>query len=315
MSHYSTLILFFLFLLQKYRQFLHRVAEASNSNGTTKGKNTVERTLRSSFATGHPTLLLSALEKGYPQFLNQQLVGSLLLQEPPENIQPINDATISTALFPNQQAPASNLIPQLGHGHGQSNSVNNQDFGNSNTFPEANPGQMNQQQAQPRSNLAPTSTRNNIQGVSNMASFNSLPLNFDCNNNRVASGLMGFGNNEMSNGFNGNYGSMSENNGNSGYYAQGACSSVGFAPRFSNVTQRNSNSMMLCSSPLLQQNDFGNGGESSNYLLDHLMNTTAPMDGVSFTHFGESDIDEVFRGHFNNLHNNEVLNLVALLVA
>ena len=307
--------MFFLFLLQKYRLFLRRVAEASNSNGTAKGKNTVERTLRSSFATGHPTLLLSALQKGYPQFLNEQLVGSLLLQGPQENIQPINDRTISPTLFPNQQASTSNLIPQLGHRHGQSNIVNNQAFINSNAFPEANPMQMNQHEAQLISNLDHTSMPNNVHGVNNMASFNSLPRNFDCNNNRAGSGLMRFGSNEISNSFYGNSGSMSGTYGNSGYYAQGPCSSVGAPPRFSNVTQQKSNSMMLHSPPLLQQNDFGNGGESSSYFLDHLMNTTTPMDGAPFTHFGESDIDEVFQGHFNNLHTKEVLNLVALLVA
>ena len=84
-----------------------------------------------------------------------------------------------------------------------------------------------------------------------MASFNSLPQNFKYNNNKASSGIMGFGSNEMSSGFNGNYGSMSWNNGNSGYYAQGECSYVGFPPRFSNATQQNSNSMMLHSSLLL----------------------------------------------------------------
>ncbi|KAL6321292.1 hypothetical protein AAG906_016326 [Vitis piasezkii] len=324
--------------LQKYRIFLRRVAEASNSTGSSTGKSIAERTLRSSFATGHPSLLISALQQGFPQLLNQQLVGSFLQPGFPGNIQ-INDPTLRGAIFPNQQASSSNPRPQLGHGQGHS--MNNQaylqqqPFGNTNALPEANGGvmnganpmQMNQQQTQARSELVPNAMSNNnftvfegsgnIHGVQNMESFNNshLPPNFDCNNNIAGSGPMG-----LSNGFNGNYGSITGNiNGNlalsesvnSGYHAQGAYSSVGFRStnqpptRFSNITQQNNNPMLLPSLSLLQQNDLGNGGGDNSYLLDHLMNTTAPMESVSPLQFAESELDELFQGHLNNLHNNE----------
>ncbi|XP_034710586.1 two-component response regulator ARR1-like [Vitis riparia] len=309
--------------LQKYRIFLKRVMETS-SPGTITGKNISERTLRSSFATGHPSLMVNALQRGFPQFLDHQQVGASQLQPRFLGNLPIaNGSSLSSTIFPNQQASSGNPIPQLGYG--QAHSMNKHaylqqpTFGNTKALYQANgagmnatdPMQMYQQKIQARSELVPNamsnntftalgvSDPNNIHGIQNNGVNNS-----DMTLNIAGSGQMGFAGGGILNGFNGGYGLFDGNNGithaslrnvNSGYYAEGACSSAGFGgtnqipPRFSNVIQQDNNPMLLP-----QQNNLGEGGEDNSYLLDQVRNNTAPMENPSIPQFSENDLDEIF---------------------
>lgn len=324
-------------LFQKYRIFLKRVMETSSS-GTITGKNISERTLRSSFATGHPSLMVNALQRGFPQFLDHQQVGASQLQPRFLGNLPIaNASSLSSTIFPNQQASSGNPIPQLGYG--QAHSMNKHaylqqpTFGNTKALYQANgagmnatnPMQMYQQKTQARSELVPNamsnntftafgvSDPNNIHGIQNNGVNNS-----DMTLNIAGSGQIGFAGGGILNGFNGGYGLFDGNNGithaslrnvNSGYYAEGACSSAGFGgtnqipPRFSNVIQQENNPMLLP-----QQNNLGEGGEDNSYLLDQVRNNTAPMENPSISQFVENDLDEIFgQNQPKNPSYNEVL--------
>lgn len=116
-NHFYSLMMAFMPLFQKYRIFLKRVMETSSS-GTITGKNISERTLRSSFATGHPSLMVNALQRGFPQFLDHQQVGASQLQPRFLGNLPIaNASSLSSTIFPNQQASSGNPIPQLGYAY------------------------------------------------------------------------------------------------------------------------------------------------------------------------------------------------------
>eukprot|EP00261_Vitis_vinifera_P040255 XP_019081498.1 PREDICTED: GATA zinc finger domain-containing protein 14-like [Vitis vinifera] len=302
----------FMLLLQKYRIFLKRVTEASSSDGSSTGKNIIEKTLRSSFATGHPSLVINALQK--------RMLGNL-------QITPSLGATI----FSNQQASSSNPIPELGYG--QSHSVDNSayfqqpTFGNTSALYQSNgggtngknPKQMYKQETQARSERVPdTMSKNNfpacgilgsndIHDIQNMGFLNNsiLTPNFNCNYS--IADQVGFSGGEVSNGFNGSYDLIHENNGNmnSGYYSGGAYSPAGFgrtnqlSPRFPNVNQQENNPMLLS-----QQNNLGNGGDM-NYLFDHLTNNTTPVENAFHPQFAESNLYEIFPNQQKNLSYNQ----------
>lgn len=271
----------FMRLLQKYRIFLKRVTEASNSDGSSTGKNFIEKTLRSSFAAGHPSLVLRTLQHGFPQFVDHQQVGSSLQPGFLENIQTANGLGHGSALFPNQQASSSDFIPQLGYG--QFHSMNNQDYfqqqtlGNTSPLYLADGADISSYQTQGRSELLSNAMSNNI----------STAI--------AGSGQMGFADG-VSNGFSGSYGLRNGDNGNmalalggnlnSGCYPQEAYSSAGFgstnqlSPRFSNVIQQEYNPML------------GN---------------------VSLPKFTEFGLDEIYLNQLNNPFYNEVLKLLAFL--
>lgn len=310
----------FMLLLQKYRIFLKRVTEASSSDGSSTGKNIIEKTLRSSFATGHPSLVINALQK--------RMLGNLQITP-----------SLSATIFSNQQASSSNPIPKLGYG--QSHSVDNSayfqqpTFGNTSALYQSNGGgtngknskQMYKQETQARSERVPdTMSKNNfpacgilgsndIHDIQNMGSLNNsiLTPNFNCNYS--IADQVGFSGGEESNGFNGSYDLIHENNGNmnSGYYSGGAYSPAGFgrtnqlSPRFPNVNQQENNPMLLS-----QQNNLGNGGDM-NYLFDHLTNNTTPVENAFHPQFAESNLYEIFPNQQKNLSYNQVLKLLTFL--
>ena len=241
--------------LQKYRIFLKRVTETSNSNGSNTGKNSLERTLRSSFATGHPSLMNRALQPGFPQFMDHEQLGSSLQPGFLENIQMANGPShCSTAVFPNQQASSNDFISQPEYG--QFNSVNNQDYfqpktpGNSKAFYLVDSPGLSSNQIQGRSQLLSSDVMSNTNG--NMTLTLAGKLN------------------------------------NSGYCPQEAYSSSGlgstsqFSPRFSDVIQQEYNPML------------GN---------------------VSLPKFSENGLEGIYLNQPNKPFYNEVLKLLACLVA
>ncbi|RVW58536.1 Two-component response regulator ORR25 [Vitis vinifera] len=192
--------------LQKYRIFLKRVTEASSSDGKTNAG-----------------------------------------QSP-------NTPSLGATIFSNQQASSSNPIPELGYG--QSHSVDNSayfqqpTFGNTSALYQSNgggtngknPKQMYKQGNSSKIRACPdTMSKNNfpacgilgsndIHDIQNMGSLNNsiLTPNFNCNYS--IADQVGFSGGEVSNGFNGSYDLIHENNGNmnSGYYSGGAYSPAGF---------------------------------------------------------------------------------------
>ena len=147
-------------LLQKYRIFLKRMTEAISSDGrSSHGKNLIEKTLRSSFATGHPSLMISALQ--------QELLGNIGL--PP---------SFGATIFSTQQSSSSNPRAELGYGqsHLGKNSACLQQptFGN-NSFYQSHREKLYEQetQARPSKNNFPTGGilgSNNIHDIRNKGS-------------------------------------------------------------------------------------------------------------------------------------------------
>ena len=302
-------------IFQKYRIFLKRVMQTSSHGGVT-GKNISDKTLRSSFATGHPPLMINTLQQGFPQFPDHQQLGSSLLQPRFHgNLPPANSLSLSPAIFANQQASSSNPIPQLGYG--QAHSMNKQNYLQLPTFGNTSAIQLYQQKTQPRSEFVPNSMSNNtftalgVSGSNNIYGIqNSNVNNSDMTLNLAGSGQMGFAGGDMLNEFNGDYGLFDGNNstklvslrnGNFGYHAdQGACSSTRFGntsqitPRFSNVIQQEINPMLLSPPLLPQQNNLGEGGEDNGYFLGQLKNINAPVENLSIPQLVENDLHEIF---------------------
>ncbi|RVW28447.1 Two-component response regulator ARR2 [Vitis vinifera] len=249
--------------LQKYRIFLKRVTEASNSDGSSTGKNIIEKTLRSSFAAGHPSLVLRTLQHGFPQFVDHQQVGSSLQPGFLENIQTANGLGHGSALFPNQQASSSDFIPQLGYG--QFHSMNNQDYfqqqnlGNTSPLYLADGADISSYQTQGRSELLSNAMSNNI----------STAI--------AGSGQMGFADG-VSNGFSGRFGSTNQ-----------------LSPRFSNVIQQEYNPM-LGNVSLPKFTEFGLDEIYLNQLNNPFYNEREWDGGITGYNFGNgmSQFDKYF---------------------
>lgn len=313
---------FLLILFQKYRIFLKRVMETS-SHGGMVGKNLSEKTLRSSFATGHPSLMLNTFPQGFSQYSDYQLLGSSQLQSRFLTNLPTtaNGQTFSSSIFPNHQqaSTSSSIMPQIGYG--QVHSMNKHDFIQQPTFRNStnslyqgngdhgmnNAMQIYQHKAQSRipEQLVPNANNSDIT-LQNLAA--------------AGSGQVGFAGGDMMNNFNGGS-SLYDGNGNSsttklasllrnvnsGYFGEGASSSTRFGNnnqiplRFSSgvVQQENINTpLMLMSPPLIPQQNInvGEGGEDNGYLLDQMRNgnNAAPVENLSIPSLTENELNEIF---------------------
>lgn len=80
--------------------------------GQFDGKISVERTLRSSFASGNPSLLISALQQGFPEFVNQHLIGTILIPGYPGNgTIPNIDPSLRAEILANPQTSTGKTVP------------------------------------------------------------------------------------------------------------------------------------------------------------------------------------------------------------
>lgn len=227
-------------VFQKYRIFLKHVTEACSSTGSSSGKNSLERTLRSSFAAGHPSLMIQALSPGFPQFMDHQQLEGISSVQP--GFQMTNSTTPNhcSSVFPNQQASSTDFTPQLDQHRQLINSTHNQDYFQQKT-PAGDGPTGNQIQGQ----FMSTNNTNNF-------TFFGEPVTKD------SSLEQNIAEREISNDFNGRYGfSRNGDNGNmklnSGYFPQEVYSSSGF----SDVMQQDYIPMLgNVSLPKLSENGF-----------------------------------------------------------
>ncbi|KAF8380333.1 hypothetical protein HHK36_027817 [Tetracentron sinense] len=105
-------------LLEKYRIFLKRVQEASQSLEPNLARNLASGALKSSFASGHPLLMFNR-RQGFPRYPEQQHLTSF---QPGlrENFQGLNApnpmSSFSPTSYLNQEASSSNSISHMRYG-------------------------------------------------------------------------------------------------------------------------------------------------------------------------------------------------------
>lgn len=267
----------------------------SNCDVNNMEKNVIQKTLRSSFANGHSSLVIDAIK--------QALLNNM-------KINPSVDAAI---LSGDQQASSSRPLSE----HGKTNAALYE--ANAGGIYGANPKQiMYAQETKEGLELVPdaASKRNftacevpcpsDIGDIQNMRHSNNYGLTPNFNSKHSIPDQMGLSGGQVLDGsIHGNSGNM-----NSTYYSPKTYSSAGFGSqllqRFSNVNQQDNNPM------LLSQQRYPRSGGDSSYLFDDLRtNDTAPGDGMYFAQLAGSDLhDKNFLNPQNNPTSNQVLKVL-----